>query len=175
MKRITSILTFVLLVSNLNAQHLEFESFSLEENIPTWCRSVELKDNINVNVIGTINPFYLEADYNGDSVKDIAIIVKEKSSKKRGILIIHGATYSTYLIGAGNKFGSGGDDYYWMDVWKLYKKSIAHKTIFSESFDIIGSEPVKLNHIAIEIASSEGSSNLIVWDGNQYVWIHTGS
>jgi len=69
---------------------------------------------------------------------------------------------------------NGGDDYSWMKVWKLYRQPFAFETTFTEKFDILGNKKVPLKNVALQIAPSEGASNLIVWQGLEYKWIHTG-
>lgn len=78
-------------------------------------------------------------------------------------------------MGAGNSFGNGGDDWNWLEVWKVYRSKTAEKTTFSDSYEIAGSETVQLQNVAIEVSASESASNLIIWNGEEYEWIHTGS
>ena len=35
-------------------------------------------------------------------------------------------------------------------------------------------DQIKLENIAISVSASEASDNLIVWNGKEYEWIHTG-
>jgi len=106
---------------------------------------------------------------------DIAFFVKHKTDEKKGILIIHGKSKKIFLLGAGNSFGNGGDDWNWLEVWKVYRSKTAEKTTFSDSYEIVGSETVQLQNVAIEVSASESASNLIIWNGEEYEWIHTGS
>ena len=174
MKKLFYVLILLLTVKLCNAQTLDYENLLLRENMPDWMLFNKINLDKDLIVDNSVNPFYLEADLNGDRNLDIALIVKEKSTNKKGILIIHGNSYNKYLLGAGVKFGNGGDDFEWLEVWKLCRDSVVYKTIFSENFDIEGSEPVKIQNIAISVAPSEGSSNIIVWNGTEYEWIHTG-
>lgn len=166
---------FVIGILNSYSQDIEFARFELRENLPDWISPQldDLKIGKKLSVDGGLNPFYLEADFNGDKFLDIALFVSEKESNKKGILIIHGKTLTLNLIGAGNKFGKV-DDFNWMKVWKVFREETAFRTIFKENFDIEGSEEVKLKNIAISVAPSEGTYNLIVWNGEKYEWIHTG-
>ena len=48
-----------------------------------------------------INPFYLRGDFNGDGRTDIAVLVKQRLTRKLGIAIISGATAKVTVLGAG--------------------------------------------------------------------------
>ncbi|KYG73015.1 hypothetical protein AWN68_09995 [Roseivirga echinicomitans] len=164
-------------MSYSNAQSIVFTKPELWENLPEDFDLAleEVKIEKSFFVDSGLNPFFLEADFNGDGYLDLALRVIDKETDKIGILIIHGKTLDTHLLGAGSNFGSGGDDYKWMKVWKLYRGKWAYKTTFTENGDIDSSEEIKLSNIAISVAQSEGASNLIVWNAGKYEWIHTGS
>jgi hypothetical protein len=153
-----------------------YENFTIRENIPSWItpKIEKLKTSNNLVICNAINPFYLEGDFNGDNNLDIAFFVYEKESKKKGILIIHGKSFQTYVLGAGNEFGNGGKNFSWMQVWKLYREKNVSETIFNDDDEITGSKVITINNIAIEVAPSEGASNIIVWSKDKYTWIHTG-
>jgi hypothetical protein len=72
-----------------------------------------------------MNPFYLPGDFNGDGKADIAVLVKQHSTGKLGIAIINGATDKVTVVGAGKAIGNDGDDFEWMDSWRLYSKGRA--------------------------------------------------
>jgi len=178
MKSLLLPLFFFFLFNVAKAQELAFEDYSLQENCPNWIcldYGYSLEVPFDVMVISDINPFYLEADFNGDEQLDIAFFVKHKTDEKKGILIIHGKSKKIFLLGAGNSFGNGGDDWNWLEVWKVYRSKTAEKTTFSDSYEIVGSETVQLQNVAIEVSASESASNLIIWNGEEYEWIHTGS
>lgn len=176
MKRLCILITMSFYYLFSFAQKIEFQDFNLRENLPDWINfSLERIKNDRVLIIDrTLNPFYLESDFNGDGILDIAMFVIDKQSKKKGVLIIHGNSFDKFLLGAGQKFGNGGDDFSWMDVWKIYRKSTAEETIFNKDFDIEGSKTIQIKNTAISVSSSEGASNLILWKDGKYCWIHTG-
>jgi hypothetical protein len=62
-----------------------------------------------------IDPSFIEGDFNGDGKLDTAVLVKERSTGKIGIAIVHGATGKVVILGAGVGIGNGGDDFEWMD------------------------------------------------------------
>ncbi|MFA6248067.1 MAG: hypothetical protein WC615_14105 [Mucilaginibacter sp.] len=139
----------------------------------------EKKLNERYQIIKPIKPGYLEADFTGDRITDIAVQVVDKKSKKRGILIINGGSNKHYIFGAGYKFaGEDFNDTNWLDGWRIYKDKIAYKTLFDAEGDIAGSKKVKVSHPAISIYSIEDGSELagalIYWNGTKYVSIHQG-
>ncbi|MCO5935680.1 hypothetical protein NAF17_09010 [Mucilaginibacter sp. RB4R14] len=152
-------------------------SFTLTE-LPIWF--IKSFNNKKLNErYAIINPKFLEADFNGDKIQDIAVQVIDKRSKKKGILIINGGTNKHCIFGAGFKFaGDDFNDTNWLDGWRLYKAKVAYETTFNADGDIKGSRKVKISHPAISIYSlqdgSEIAGALIYWDGKNYVSIHQG-
>ncbi len=177
MKTLIYILLILAFTSCASAQKINIPDYSLQENLPAWFMFSwnKVKTETEVEVVNNINPYYLEADFNGDDKLDIALIVESIPDRKRGILLVHGHSFKSKVIGAGSKFGNGGDDFKWMDTWKVYREPTAMETTFTQNFDIAGQRSIELKNIAISVASSEGASNLIVFDGENYVWVHTGS
>ncbi len=126
-----------------------------------------------------VKPSYIEADFNGDKQADVAILIREKKTQKKGIMIVHGKTNAYVVLGAGNTFGAGGDDFSWMDKWQLYTNPTAQETIFNETTgDIIGGKTVRLKHPCVLVADYEDggflAGGLIYWNGKKYTWIHQG-
>ncbi len=113
-----------------------------------------------------MNPSYLRGDFNGDSKIDVAVLVKERSRGKIGIAIISGATNKVTILGAGTAIGNGGDDFEWMDTWRVYSKGRAAE-------EVKGSVP-HLRGDALLVGKSEAASALIYWNGKRYVWFQQG-
>jgi hypothetical protein len=174
--KVILLIGFAYFFAPLFSQSIEFTHFEVRENLPDWVMTKIdfIQTSKNLIIDDTLNPFYLECDFNGDKVLDIALFVTDKDSNKKGILIIHGKSLKTFLIGAGDSFCNKSDNFNWLKVWKLYRNNTAYETTFTENMDIEGSKPVKLFYVAIQVAQSEETPNLIVWDGNKYTWIHTG-
>jgi hypothetical protein len=114
-----------------------------------------------------INPSYLEGDFNGDGKMDVAVLVKERSTGKLGIAIVHGTTGKVTILGAGIGIGNGGDDFEWMDSWEVYSKTRgAHAS---------GETGVpRLRGDALLVEKSEAASAMIYWNGKRYVWSQRG-
>jgi hypothetical protein len=111
-----------------------------------------------------VKPFYLGGDFDADGKVDVAALVKQRSSGKLGIAIIHGAPGKVTILGAGNAIGNGGDDFDWMDSWKVYSKGTA----------IGGKSVPKLHGDALFVSKNEAASALIYWNGKRYVWLQQG-
>jgi hypothetical protein len=62
-------------------------------------------------VVNHLNPFYIHGDFNGDGRTDTAVLSKDRDSGKAGIAVVHAGAKSTIVLGAGRKFGNGGDDF----------------------------------------------------------------
>jgi hypothetical protein len=114
-----------------------------------------------------INPSYLEADFNGDGKMDAAVLVKERSTGKLGIVIVHGTTGKVTILGAGIGIGNGGDDFEWMDSWKVYSKTRAAHAPDETNVP-------RLRGDALLVERSEAASALIYWNGQKYVWSQRG-
>ncbi|MBU2525047.1 MAG: hypothetical protein KKC03_00405 [Bacteroidetes bacterium] len=146
--------------------------WTLEQSLPDWAFEVFQKQAVSKSHLlsNYVNPFYFEADFNGDNSLDIALLIEEKSSQLKGILIIHGETNQYFVLGAGKIFDNRIDDFSWMDVWKLYRHKKAYELIISDAGEIEGDREFVLPYTGIEIIALEASSGLIYWDGKQYLW-----
>jgi hypothetical protein len=111
-----------------------------------------------------MNPFYLRGDFNGDGKIDIAALVKQRSTGKVEIAIIHGATDKVIVLGAGTAVDNGGDDFEWMDSWEICSKDRMDS----------GTSVPKLRGDALLVSKSEAASALIYWNGKRYVWLQQG-
>ena len=114
-----------------------------------------------------MNPYYLKGDFNGDGKMDTAVLVKEHSTGKLGIAIVHGTTGKVTILGAGIGIGNGGDDFEWMDSWKDYSKTRAASTAGETSVPHLRGD-------ALLVEKSEAASGLIYWNGKRYVWSQRG-
>jgi len=110
-----------------------------------------------------VNPFYLDGDFNGDGKIDVAVLVKQGSTGKIGIAIIHSGKGKVTVLGAGNGIGNGGDDFEWMDYWQLYPKGQTGETTAP-----------RLRGDALLVGKSEAASALIYWNGKRYMWFQQG-
>jgi hypothetical protein len=114
-----------------------------------------------------VNPSYLEGDFNGDGEMDAAVLIKERSTGKLGIAIVHYTTGKVTILGAGIGIGNGGDDFEWMDSWQVYSKTRAAHAAGEISVP-------QLRGDALLVEKSEAASALIYWNGKRYVWSQQG-
>jgi hypothetical protein len=98
---------------------------------------------------------------------DTAVLVKERSSGKFGIAIVHGATGKVTILGAGIEIGNGGDNFEWMDFWQVYPKTRATPASGESSLPHLRGD-------ALLVEKSEAASALIYWNGKKYVWSQQG-
>ena len=118
------------------------------------------------DVSSRLNPLYLEGDFNGDGKIDVAVLVKQRSTSKLGIAIIHGGTDKVTILGAGIDIGNGGDDFEWMDYWQVYPRD----RVVVET----GETAPRRHGDALLVGKSEAASALIYWNGKRYVWSQQG-
>ena len=147
----------------------EYHDFLLKLNIPYWAEKTARKKGIihNYEYCFELNPMYLRGDFNGDDAPDIAILVKEKLSNKLGIIVIHFGSNDTFILGAGQKIGNGGDDFKWMTNWQVLRTGKVDK-------GADGTSPPSLKGEALFVEKAESASAIIYWDGQAYDWYQQG-
>ncbi len=162
MKKIVLLSLFSILIScNLKAEETdEHESFKI------WFENVtELNENYEINPF--IQPEYLIADFNGDGINDIAVLIKNKGNNKKGFIIFHPSTQEYFIIGAGVIFEEKDtwDDLNWVDKWRINKEK-------NNESGIQGGPDLILKFYSIEITKDEIGGGLIYWDGKKYKYFH---
>lgn len=110
--RVLIIFTFLTCLT-VQGQTDQYKDWILNQKLPDWTihsiRDLDLSKTYKISDF--INPFYLEADFNGDGQLDIAVSVEQLVTKKIGIIVIHNSTSDYFVFGAGAKFGNGGDNF----------------------------------------------------------------
>ena len=137
---------------------LFFCVFTYAAQLPDWARKdfekKGLKDKFEL--ADYLRPAYLEVDLNGDFSNDIAILVIEKETGKKGIVILHQGDPNVYILGAGNAFGNGGNDFGNMESWKIVN-----------DVSIRRNDRIKTG---IEVNFMEMGPAVIIFDGKGYNW-----
>jgi hypothetical protein len=136
------------------------KSIAQQSSLPSWFttefRQLKLGDKYAIK--GYIKPAFLQADFNGDGIKDVAVLAIEKKTGKKGIVVILGGTFKYFVFGAGTEVGKAGfdgsDDLKWMEKWGTYKQKIAYETKFDNG-DMVGTTKRKLINKGIEMWSLE--------------------
>ncbi len=138
------------------------QDHTLMERTPEWVRSVITKSEImkNYEVLEDVNPFYLEADFNGDELVDIVFFVRHKTEKKKGVAIVNRGSNNVYILGAGKDIGLG-TDISWCSNWFIYRDKWVYN--FKDK-----KKKFMLRLPGIEIVKSEKTSSVIYWDRRRY-------
>src|SRR5512138_216547 len=107
MRSIVVLTAMTLIARGTAAQSLTLPQLNA---VPDWAkRVVERPAFASVyDLDGHLNPFCQRADFDGDGKLDFAVIIRERSSGKIGIAVIHHSTGAFYIIGAGRP-GNHGD------------------------------------------------------------------
>lgn len=126
-----------------------------------------------------LQPVFLQADFTGDGSSDIVVLIIEKTTGKKGVLLIHDTFKQYYVFGAGNMFGDGSDDFKWANKWSVFHGKHAYATQFDKkSGDMVKGKEIILQRAAVSIMATEDGADvaggLIYWDGKKYIWIHQG-
>jgi hypothetical protein len=151
------------------SQVTDDKAYIQEQQLPEWFlllfKEQKLEDTYKLS--DYINPFYLEGDFNGDGQIDIAVLIEEKQTSYRGILICHGLTKKYFVLGAGINFGNGDDHFGWMDIWKVYREKKVEVGVGE-------TQPITLKSDAIWVEKSESASAIIYWTGQNFKWYQQG-
>ena len=143
------------------------QALLLEEQLPAWAakpwRSASVANNLELS--GSLNPFYQRGDFDGDGKADLAILVRDKATGKIGILVLHRAGKPA-LLGAGHAFGNGGDDFAWIDQWAVDDGGASPRRRSAQS---TGDAPD-----ALWVAKEGAASALIRHRNHRYVWQQQG-
>lgn len=108
----------------------------------------------------------LQADFDGDRQRDVALLVQERGSGKRGIAIVHRGTKSVFIVGAGIAFSNGGDNFDWLDFWGVAQGPAAQGAT--------DEAPPTLKGAALVVGKDGSASALVYWTGTTYAWYQQG-
>ena len=95
------------------------------------------------------------------------VLIKQRSSGKLGIAIVHSTTGKVTILGAGIGIGNSSDDFDCMDSWQVYSETRASQAPGETSVP-------RLRGDALLVEKSEAASALIYWKGKRYVWSQQG-
>ena len=131
-------------------------------NVPRWAfDALDDQFNIQYEWHDSVNPFYQRGDFDGDGQGDLAILLRQKSTRKVGIAFIHRSTQAVHVVGAGIPFGNGGDDFTWLGVWTV-EDGVALSEVEGFRAEVLF------------VAKPESAGGLIYWDGKRYQWVQRG-
>jgi hypothetical protein len=116
-------------------------------------------------------PTYLvQGDFDGDKKTDIAALVRRKTDEKFGIAVLLRSGTKAKIMGAGSRFGNGGDDFRWMDAWSTRGQDDFPKKARSAW----KGPPPKSKRDGLVVVRRGSARGLIVYDGSKFVWYPLG-
>jgi hypothetical protein len=154
------------MVTDLCAQALTIEQ---QYSVPEWVSHILEAPGFatSYELVGRLNPFCQRADFDGDGKLDFAALVRQRASGKIGIVFVHRSSGRFYVVGAGRRFGNGGDDFEWMDAWVVYDKTGVEGGVEE-------GPPRTLKGDALLVVQTEAASAIIYWTGTEYRWYQQG-
>ncbi|MEO7362073.1 MAG: hypothetical protein ABI120_17210, partial [Gemmatimonadaceae bacterium] len=98
--------------------------------LPEWARarwdSLANARSLQLSLHAT--PQTLSGDFDGDGKPDVALLVEHRTTHKIGIVFLHRKGAVSRVIGAGRAFSNGGDNFDWMDSWKIEPRTKTRRT-----------------------------------------------
>jgi hypothetical protein len=172
---IERIIDTVYIDKSANEYH-SYSTFYIRERLPEWLLEMDIIQDLKLQdkykIDARLNPFYLEADFNGDGNLDIAFSIKEINSTKVGFAIIHSSTKEIHIIGAGMEIkNSFSDDMNYIDIWKVNRLQI-NKAGLEENTGTGSEGELILKTPSLQIEKSEVGGGLIYWNGKEYAYFH---
>ncbi|WP_263341335.1 hypothetical protein [Acidicapsa dinghuensis] len=163
---VVAALALVLCCFRSQAQEVEVE------NVPNdILQSVELGQFAKSYTLdGSMNPFYLRGDFDGDGKIDYAIRIKSKTTNESGMAIWLSSLHKFLFLGAGVPFkvsGSSVSNLDFLDTWQVYGKKPVERAVES------GPRPHLLGE-AILAGKRDSASGLIYWSGKSFSWYQQG-
>lgn len=132
-------------------------------SIPAWAgrefRRYALHDRFQF--YREIEPAFYRGDFDGDGRVDCALLVREKSSDKVGLVILHRRGGTPFILGAGKAFGNGGDDWAWLGEWRI----VPGETVPGGKGG---------GRDALLVEKPESAGGIVYWDGTGYEWLQHG-
>jgi len=142
------------------------------ENVPDKAlKEIELGAFAQAYVLnGSMNPFYLRGDFDGDGKPDYAFWIKAKAKGEVGIAVWLTSQRKAIVLGAGTPFrlnGTKETNLNFLDTWKVFGKKEVERGVEA------GPLP-KLLGEAILAGKEQSSNGLIYWNGKSFAWYQQG-
>lgn len=131
------------------------------DNLPRWVKPILEKSEVANKhlILNEQNPFYLESDFTGDKIDDIALMCINKVDSTAGVLIINKGKNVVHVIGCGGQTVLG-SNLSWVKRWFVYREKIAVNSG--------GKKKLTFKYPALELVYSDNTSMIIYWKKNKY-------
>ncbi len=98
-------------------------------SLPDWVQQTVRGPTFagNYELLFGVNPYFQRGDFDGDGSADVAVLVRERATKKIGVAFVRHASRSWNVVGAGASLGNGGDDWSWLAVWRMNQEPRSQK------------------------------------------------
>jgi hypothetical protein len=132
----------------------------------------ELKD-YTINQSKT--PFYLKGNFFGDSINDIAVVLKDSQGTTKVAIINYGQKTKVHLLGGENDpFNM--TDYSWLGIFQKINRGEALWSNYEDDFidyeDVPESKKVRLNYDALYMHASEScGGGFVYWKNGKFNWL----
>jgi hypothetical protein len=132
-------------------------------NLPAWVGRPWYDKGFNDRFAyrAEVNPFFQVGHFDGDTLLDIAIAVRDRGNGMAGVVMLHHGDGLATVLGAGTPIGTGGPDFGWHGVWRVEARDPATRGLRGG-----------WNTLSIEMPESGGI--VVWWDGEQYQAEGTG-
>jgi len=142
------------------------------ENVPNeLLKEIELGQFAqSYSLDGSVNPFYLRGDFDGDGKADYAFRIKARKDRSSGIAIWLTSLRKFVVLGAGVSFtisGNPNTNLDFLDTWQVYGKRPVERGVKAGN-------PPQLIGEAILAGKRESASGLIYWNGKSFTWYQQG-
>ena len=127
-------------------------------NLPRLASTVLGRDTLaaRYDLFLGLNPYYQRGLLDGDTIPDVAVQILERATGKRGIAIIHGVDSTVHILGAGTAFGTGGDDFKFLWVWRVEPRGE-------------GADSLSVGRDVLYLEKPESAGANVSWNGSRYV------
>lgn len=140
-------------------------TFAQLESLPEWSRGAQAVPSA-YRISCSVNPFYQRGDFDGDGQADLAVLIVEATTGKRGVAVIHRANAAVFILGAGKALGNGGDDFRWLDAWSV-EPAPRKPNEWKAPLPNFRAEGLMLQ-------KSESASGFVGWADGAYQWYQQG-
>ncbi|MCL4744473.1 MAG: hypothetical protein KJZ83_03560 [Burkholderiaceae bacterium] len=141
---------------------------SPEDQLPNWAlkKWLAVAKIEGLRISTRVDPFARRGDFDGDGRSDVALLVARRSTGKEGIAILLRRDGPPIVVGAGKPFGNGGDDFSWLDFWRVGDRDALRRGGYAPS--------VRLKADGLVVAKESSASALVYLHRGRPIWQQQG-